>query len=506
MLSERKQCYCHPSSEDNRNTGPTMAEVEFCEWSKQHPQHTDHLADVSEQLADLKMFDPTESPTARKRPSFVGSVISVFSNWINIPTRYGTKPVVVQTSEKDQHVEKPFIPSTPCIPIFETNKMGKSQLTVPLDYGCTVDDIAMTPAGVYVEELAHSEQSALRPRRVRKRRKEPSKANQHTHVGSDASGKGCGKNRKDKKRHALRRDILNDNLALSIDDCSYGYDYREGGMPMRTAMDVQSLSQRCLSAGFSPASTGSVGSFQDALQDIGPEESLLPRASSDNVRAVPVAPCNPQQIHPAKETPLPDTGSTITDREKEKCDIDANRAEFVVLTEFDVFTTPSASPARRPRPRNLCMAISYVWRGDKGEEDDQSDYTSDDLTEDDGEDGNSLDGSDGFEYDVDDDDDSVVFREDYDDLNDDSNSSSGFEEKKVRFNLKPVVHVMRAWDFAYRQARKGDWEMAARDSERFRKRITDLEPVLGPALQPALRDKIYAERFSGQEHTRKILN
>uniref|UniRef100_A0A182RQF9 PP1c_bdg domain-containing protein n=1 Tax=Anopheles funestus TaxID=62324 RepID=A0A182RQF9_ANOFN len=508
MLSERKQCYYRTSSDDKRNsTVPTMAEAEFGEWSKQQSQHTDHIADVSEKLADLQMGDPLE-PTAtyiaQKRPSIIENVVNVFSNLITMASRYGTKPNVQPSAhcltEKQQYLEKSFIPSTPCIPIFETNRNGKGQLTVPLDYSCTVDDIAMTPAGVYVEELARSERSALRSRRVRKRRKDPSKANQHTHVAGEASGKGCGKNRKEKKRHALRRDILNDNQALSIDDYYYGYDYREG---------IQSLPQRCLSAGFSPSSTGSVGSFHDALQDITTVESLHLRAASDNVRAVPVSPCNPQQNHPAKQplTAVPNTANNmIADQEQPKCDIDSNRGEFVVFTDYDVFTTPSASPARRPRPRNLCAAFSYVWHGDDEEEDDQSDYTSDGgITEDDDADGNSTDGGDVFEDD-DDDDDSIVFCEDYDDLNDDSNSSSGFEEKKVRFNLKPVVHVMRAWDFAYRQARKGDWEMAARDSERFRKRITDLEPVLGPALQSALRDKIYAERFSGQEDTRKILN
>lgn len=74
---------------------------------------------------------------------------------------------------------------------------------------------------------------------------------------------------------------------------------------------------------------------------------------------------------------------------------------------------------------------------------------------------------------------------------------SGFEEKKVQFNLKPEVHVMRTWDFAYRQARKGEWEIAARDRERFKNRIHETGKVLSTVFDKNLRDKVYKERFSG---------
>lgn len=72
---------------------------------------------------------------------------------------------------------------------------------------------------------------------------------------------------------------------------------------------------------------------------------------------------------------------------------------------------------------------------------------------------------------------------------------SGFEERKVQFNLNPEVHVMRTWDFAYRQARKGDWEMAARDRERFKKRILKTEDVLCIVFDKSVRDRVYQERF-----------
>ncbi|XP_059621200.1 uncharacterized protein LOC132264880 [Phlebotomus argentipes] len=74
---------------------------------------------------------------------------------------------------------------------------------------------------------------------------------------------------------------------------------------------------------------------------------------------------------------------------------------------------------------------------------------------------------------------------------------SGFEERKVRFNLKPEVHVIRAWDFAYRRARKGHWEQVARDRDRFEKRILSLSSVLSPVLDKSHREKIFAGRFGG---------
>ncbi|XP_050074413.1 uncharacterized protein LOC126562045 [Anopheles maculipalpis] len=509
MLSERKYCYCHPSSEDKHSPVSTMASEVLGEWPKQPPpQHNCPVPDVSEKLANLSLVDPelpegAASYTAHKRPSIIENAISMLSNLFGIPPRNGTKLDMEPSShclaEKEQYLKQAFIPSTPCIPIFETNRNGKGQLTVPLDYGSTVEDISMTPAGVYVEEMASSECSTMRQGRVRKRRKELSKAKQHAHMGREASGKGCDKNRKEKQRHALRRDILSDNRALSFDDC-YGYDYREA-VPSKP-VDIHPLPQRCLAAGFSPASTGSVGSFQDALQDLAAVDNEQLVTASASATVCPVSPrCKPSQS-------VPDCQEN-----QQKCDMEPKPAGYVVFTEYDVFTTPSASPARR-RPRNLCEVFSYALNNlqpsaddsqpedDEDEEElDHSDYTSDDFTEDEDGEAPILGGVDELEYDDDDDDDddSVVFCEDYDDLNNDSNSSSGFDERKVRFNMKPVVHVMRAWDFAYRQARKGDWEMAARDRERFRKRVADLEPVLGPALQPALRDKIYAERFSGQD-------
>ncbi|EAA09674.4 AGAP004848-PA [Anopheles gambiae str. PEST] len=518
MLSERKQPYYPSSAGDINGSVPPMKEAAFDEWSKHRlPQHSYSITDGSEKLADLKM-GASKSPAVAVLAALKGTFLNIVS-WSagQLSVLNGTKPEahVSQTMvEKEEQAKKVTNASSSCIPIFETTSNGKGQLTVPLDYSSTVDDISMTPAGVYFEETARSDRNASRPGR-RKRRKDTSKSNQNVHAGSEGgSSKGCGKNRKDKKRHALRRDILSDNLALSMDDSCYGYDFREA-VYSNPVMETHSLPQRCLSSSFSPSSTGSIGSFHDALQDIVPTDNMHLHASSDSMTAASALSVNGwYQNVPAKQalTVAPDSVDRIGEQSKLKCDIEHNNHnEYVVFSDYDVFTTPSASPARRRPPRrNFCPALSFVLHhqhsddsqeeNNDEEEDGKSDYTSEDISDDEG-----TDGADGLEYD-DDDDDSIVFCEDYDALNDDSNSSSGFEEKKVRFNSKPVVHVMRAWDFAYRQARKGEWEMAARDRERFRKRIAELEPLLGPALQPALRDKVYSERFSGEESTRKILN
>ena len=49
-----------------------------------------------------------------------------------------------------------------------------------------------------------------------------------------------------------------------------------------------------------------------------------------------------------------------------------------------------------------------------------------------------------------------------------------------------VVYQMRHWDFAYREARKGTWELAAVDRCRFWRRIKDLESLLSPCLKRKL--------------------
>lgn len=66
---------------------------------------------------------------------------------------------------------------------------------------------------------------------------------------------------------------------------------------------------------------------------------------------------------------------------------------------------------------------------------------------------------------------------------------------QVTFNLSPIVHEIRAWKFAYSEARKGKWEQMGRDRERFEKRINELSHILTPVLNAAYRQKIYEQRF-----------
>lgn len=528
MPCARSQTSYQRSAANRYSTEPIMKETKVAACSFEPSSRYSRSEREGDGLT-MNDPDPTEGVpyTPHKRPSIVENVLNAINSILNFTTRNETKPAA--SGEKEEQLGKDGTASSSCIPIFETTEYGMGQLTVPLDYHGTTDDIAMTPAGIYVEEIPRNERIASRSGLTRNRRKQVAKGNQHSQAGHGHDSKGSGKNRKEKKRHALKRDILSDNLALSLDDC---YDYREGAY--YDAMDTAgSFPQLRLSSSFSPSSTGSIGSFHDALQDSTPMVTLLLHAPADAE-----APSRQEPLETIGGTPTKQASpvlaaslsvDAISDLGRQTCDIDCDRNGFVMFNDADVFTTPSASPAhhrRRPH-RKLCSAFTF-WQkdhfdgsqqeedGEEEEEDEEdeedaegkSGYSSGDGSEDDSEDGESLDEADGRYYDEDDDDDEddcVVFCEDYDDLNDDTNSSSGYEEKKVRFNLKPVVHVMRAWDFAYRQARKGDWEMAARDRERFRKRVADLEPVLGPALQSTLRDKIYAERFGGQEQNAQDL-
>lgn len=71
---------------------------------------------------------------------------------------------------------------------------------------------------------------------------------------------------------------------------------------------------------------------------------------------------------------------------------------------------------------------------------------------------------------------------------------------QVTFNLCPTVHEIRAWKFAYSQARKGKWEQMGRDRERFEKRINSLSSILTPILDAQHRQKIYHQRFCDTDH------
>ncbi|XP_058834844.1 uncharacterized protein LOC131692031 isoform X2 [Topomyia yanbarensis] len=168
---------------------------------------------------------------------------------------------------------------------------------------------------------------------------------------------------------------------------------------------------------------------------------------------------------------------------------------FVIFSEDVRLLTPSANPRRR---NDICMALNNFFApvASLRRERNLSECSDDSIVF--CYDSNHDDTDCQLEIDLDTDDDGSE-DESYGEGTDKARThqlDSGFEEKKVRFNLNPEVHEIRAWEFAYRHARKGEWEMAARDRERFRKRIEETEHILKPVLECSLRDRVYHERFS----------
>lgn len=66
--------------------------------------------------------------------------------------------------------------------------------------------------------------------------------------------------------------------------------------------------------------------------------------------------------------------------------------------------------------------------------------------------------------------------------------------------MQPKVHEIRAWNYAYRQARKGKWEEASRDRARFADRIRKLESIIAPVLLNDHRNRIYKNRLNRIDH------
>lgn len=259
--------------------------------------------------------------------------------------------------------------------------------------------------------------------------------------------KTCSKNRKEKDRHNLQINIMEDMWQIA-DDHEFDSDNE-------ICNSTQSLG---CSVSFS--SSNSKGSPIDL------SEASFPYISS----SIP------------KDAVYADVPRRSSECESEE--------SFVMLVDMttpmariDVCSTSSVLPAvlaNRARCRQIseCSDDSIVFCYDENDTIGQPDfdYDDDDDSEEEETDDNSCD---------EDSEDTLSHQPD-----------SGFEERKVQFNLNPEVHVMRTWDFAYRQARKGDWEMAARDRERFKKRILETENALSTVFDKNLRDKVYKERFS----------
>lgn len=52
----------------------------------------------------------------------------------------------------------------------------------------------------------------------------------------------------------------------------------------------------------------------------------------------------------------------------------------------------------------------------------------------------------------------------------------------VSFHINPEIKILYAWPYAHRQARKGDWHIAAIDRIRFQRRIEKTQNILNPVL------------------------
>lgn len=88
-----------------------------------------------------------------------------------------------------------------------------------------------------------------------------------------------------------------------------------------------------------------------------------------------------------------------------------------------------------------------------------------------------------------------ISKNDDDDEGKNSISEYGEISKNVKFNLKPTIHLMCTWTFAYKQARKGGWETVARDRCRFRRRIEEICEMLTHILESNHRNNVFRLRF-----------
>lgn len=256
--------------------------------------------------------------------------------------------------------------------------------------------------------------------------------------------KSCNKNRREKDRHNLQINIMEDMWQIT-DDQELDSDNMEcqSNQTFSGSPSISSISSKNSSIDLSETAFPSITSM---LKDVNcPEE----RSSEDSEESFVML---FDMTNPVARIDVCSTSSKI----------------------------PSAFANQRRRQLSECSddSIVFCYESDGKDSIHQPDYDYDD--EDDSEEEEDTD-----EESCDEDSESTLSHQ----------PDSGFEEKKVQFNLKPEVHVMRAWDFAYRQARKGEWEMAARDRERFKKRIKETEVVLSKAFDKHLRDKVYKERF-----------
>ncbi|XP_066144258.1 uncharacterized protein [Euwallacea fornicatus] len=103
---------------------------------------------------------------------------------------------------------------------------------------------------------------------------------------------------------------------------------------------------------------------------------------------------------------------------------------------------------------------------------------------------------DGDENAEDDDDDSEV--ENISDFDEVDFCRGADTSKKVKFATEDKlceIHPMIKWSYAYQAARKGPWEMYARDRDRFKDRALRVERDIKHVFEPQHRERICRQRF-----------
>jgi hypothetical protein len=69
--------------------------------------------------------------------------------------------------------------------------------------------------------------------------------------------------------------------------------------------------------------------------------------------------------------------------------------------------------------------------------------------------------------------------------------------KQVKFNMKPTIHIMVVWKFAYNESRKGHWASIVADRYRFQRRCHEVEKAISYIFTPSHRTIIinYIKQF-----------
>ncbi|XP_063699163.1 uncharacterized protein LOC134829819 [Culicoides brevitarsis] len=313
--------------------------------------------------------------------------------------------------------------------------------------------------------------TVLQPPTAAQKRASPFNPNHFYHKSKVAE-----KNRLEKQRHNIRCDIHDDFDAISSGDDD-DFD------PITDETQFASFE---IAAGISPKLTVVYKSSPDAKKS-------SPNGFIFSLEDFPVI---PERRNSMKGSPKRTPVAKASCYRRQDSLSSATDDDFVVFDHDSVQNTPSSGTGQQPSLKSLlinrlkCRQRQISECSDDScviffDHDGQSDCWSDeDLSE--------AEEADETSSDDDEDDDSV------DTLDANRQPDSGFDEheKKVRFNLKPEVHVMRTWDYAYRRARVGPWECCARDRERFNKRIADTEKQISHVFAPEHRQRIYEERFS----------